>query len=142
MGIRCSCGVTTNPVVTGNTFVTFLDQPNVGTPGTVTISADACADRLNLGTASITFTNSPRSFEFTSITITSVICSTIGDTCQIVVSGTGLVTGENTPRQFTIIFMDQSGIVNDSVIFSIDGFAIGNFQVPPGSFTVTGCPAP
>jgi hypothetical protein len=138
MGLRCaSCGVFTNPVAIsqGTTNVFFEDLPGITTNGVATIFTDACSDTLDLSTASITFVatfDPTRSFVFTSTNITSVVCA---QDCTVIVDGTGLVTGENTPRQFEIVFRPDN-----TVAFVIVGF-VGSifFPVQPGAFTVTGC---
>lgn len=113
MGIRCSCGIMTNPVATG-LFPYFFLQDNSVRNGTITFTINACADRLEQSTLTATFVDQSgelpnRSFTFTSTNVTSVNCmDPEGGLCTIVIEGTGLVTGETTPRTFNFAFRDPS----------------------------------
>jgi hypothetical protein len=131
MGLRCSCGVRTNPVsIAPNITMNFVDGGL--RDGTLTIAANACVDRLESSTFSATFVDQSgmtpnRSFVFTSTSVTNVICSPTSVDCIGSILGMGLVTGELTPREFSVTFQNRTLPFSDRLlVISIDGF-VSNF---------------
>lgn len=128
MGLRCSCGVRSNPILVQNNEF-FFDTIGSSISGTGTYTVDVCADRSLFNIFTFSFTpddlNPINSFTFTLTSTTDVICQTQIEGCELELSGTGLITGETTPRSFTTRFFnvpDESPI-NDFVLgIEIEGF--------------------
>ncbi|WP_262176649.1 hypothetical protein [Saccharococcus sp. Marseille-Q5394] len=147
MGLICSCGA----IVTGTDPEVPIDFVNERATGQISFTANICRDRLEQSSLQVVFVdNEPipnnNSFVFTSIPgqISVVICEPLEPQggCRIVVLGMGLVTGEVTPRNFTIIFQDSGGLNDDfALIQEINGFVLQaqSAELPPGSVTVLGC---
>jgi hypothetical protein len=139
MGLRCSCGVRTNPIAVDPDILMGF----VGTirRGALTLTANICADRPELSTFTASFVDPTvgdnRSFVFTSTTITQINCVILGGECTVIINGMGLVTGELTPRQFFVQITEN----NTLTAFSIGDFAIilevGELQP---DLTFFGCP--
>jgi hypothetical protein len=147
MGLRCSCGVRTNPIaVDPEIFIGFF-QDGVNRRGPLTLTANICADTPELSTFTASFvdlTGGIRSFVFTSTTITAISCDIFEGECIVTIMGMGLVTGELTPRQFTVRFTDRPSPLSDTLnIFTIVGFStlvqVGELQP---DLTFFGCPTP
>jgi hypothetical protein len=140
MGLRCSCGVRTNPIAV-DPDVAFGFPDGIVRRGPLTLTANICADRPELSTFTASFvdltTGGTGSFVFTSTTITTISCDIIQGECFVTVSGMGLVTGEITPRQLFIQFTENN---------SLNAFSIGDFaalievvELQP-DLTIFGCP--
>jgi hypothetical protein len=146
MGLRCSCGLRTNPIATGTIIFTFI-QGGVLREGTLTIAANVCADRLELSTFSAIFVDQSgmtpnRSFEFTSTSITSVTCTPVDGICRVSITGMGLVAGELVPREFLVIYDNFPSPLNDRLTtFSVFEF-VANSTTPflTPDLTFFGCP--
>jgi hypothetical protein len=147
MGLRCeSCGVRSNPTAAAVSIsLNFVDGGIRSGPLTLTV--DACADRLDLSTVSVAFVDQSgqipnRSFSFTSTEITSVTCSIVNNECRVLIIGMGLVTGEITPRQFILQVTDRPSPLPDRLqVFSITGFVSNTTlaNLTP-DLTFFGCP--
>ncbi|SDN52986.1 hypothetical protein [Bacillus sp. OK048] len=123
MGINCSCGVSSKTVVIIN-----LKTTDCRRNGPLTITVDACANRLALSTVSATFVDQSgrtpnRRFSFSSTSIQVVSCTKENTSCIVRLAGMGLVSGETTPRQFIIAFRNNPDPAIDQLIrFSITDF--------------------
>lgn len=144
MGLRCSCGVITNPVAITD-FVIFEFPPDSGNfqSGTATYEVDACSDTVPLGNFSLVFVDTDgnednRSFAFNSTQILSVTCTPSDGGCNILVIGEGIVVGEVVIRSFNFTF---NTALNAVLSGSITGFAFqaGGAGVPPDSIIALGC---
>lgn len=144
MGIICTCGALT-PLPLTAVNVTFDFSNDGSSTGSATYVADVCANRANLGSISLNFIDTDnadpnRSFTFLSTNITEVSCQAIGDDCFVLVSGSGLVTGEANPRIFVASFLhrpDNLDLISD---FIITGFAQQNFVATvPQEIVTFGC---
>ncbi|WNS76438.1 hypothetical protein RRV45_05355 [Bacillus sp. DTU_2020_1000418_1_SI_GHA_SEK_038] len=129
MGLSCSCGVRTNPVATSR-FDMFFFEDRSTRRGSITLSVNACADRLESTTFTATFTDQSdlgdnRSFIFsaTPANTRSVSCGfvDVGE-CIVTIKGEGLVTGETTLRVFEVNFITRPSTLFN---FIIDDFASG-----------------
>jgi hypothetical protein len=133
MGLICSCGV----LVDGSADnVNVIFENMVGNEcGTLTYSANVCADTLNLSTVGLTFVDNGgcpnKSFTFTSTMITNVTCMQEGQNCVISVAGVGLVNG--VEYLFKAVFRDQVSPSNVSIVTS---FVITNFFTQGGAVTL------
>ncbi|OLS34728.1 hypothetical protein [Bacillus sp. MRMR6] len=145
MGIRCSCGVSVPIAVAENQEVTFTDG-TVRT-GTATYTAtNVCADTPELGTVTFTFVDTSgelpdRSFTFTSTNIDTVTCELVVEGCVVRVTGTGVVANEGT-FSFLASFQDSPDLINDFIVFTIEGFAVTSgliMPLPSGSVIAQGC---
>jgi hypothetical protein len=143
MGLRCaSCGVQTNPIANGTITMTFQD--GVTRTGTITLRLDVCADSLTLSSVVASFDDQSgvipeRDFVFTATVITNVTCNLVNNECRVIISGMGLVTGEVTPRQFTITLRDRP--IDVLTEFTIVGFATNTlFPNLTPDLTFFGCP--
>lgn len=147
MGLRCSCGVRSNPIATDLNVLFFFNEDETQRTGTLTVTVNACADTLDSSILTVSFVDQSgvipnRSFTFTATSFDSVFCFTLEGLCAIDIIGTGLVTGEITPRGFLVRFTDQPSPTNDEVnVVFIPGFAqlIGSASVQP-DLTFFGCP--
>jgi hypothetical protein len=142
MGVRlCSCEVRSKSV-----GIITLKTDDCRRFGPLTITVDACADRLALSNVSVTFVDQSgrtpnRSFSFSSTSIQVVSCTQENGTCIVRLAGIGLVSGETTPRQFIFAFRNNPNPAVDQIIrFSITGFVdairIANLQP---DLTIIGC---
>ena len=147
MGIRCSCGVLSTPITStiGTINMTFAD--NVTRSGNLTINVNACADRLDSSTFSATFTDTsgvipPRNFTFTATSFQNVICFQENGSCQVITSGMGLVSGETTPRRFTLTFRNNPSPTADQLITFVILQFVSNSTTPnvDPNLTFFGCP--
>ncbi|QCJ44597.1 hypothetical protein FAY30_23400 [Bacillus sp. S3] len=131
MGLSCSCGVRSRPTAT--TLSITLNFVDGGLrSGPLIITVDACTDRLELSTISVSFDDQSgllpnKSFSFTSTSITGISCSDFRDDCAVSIQGMGLVTGEVTPRQFGVLLLNRP-LPNSSRLQSlfIPGFVSNN----------------
>jgi hypothetical protein len=137
MGLRCSCGVRTNPTATASILFRFQNEEFFRI-GPMTMRANICANRRS--TLSVTFDDESgmtpnRSFTFTSTDITEVNCTSVGGgLCEVSIVGMGLVSGELTRRQFQIILFEGIPGGNDLLVrLEITGFtdANGFFSLEP-----------
>jgi hypothetical protein len=143
MGLRCVCGVRTNPIAVIQRPVTVSFPEGLST-GIVTIFADFCPERPEISTVTITFVDTDnvepnRNFVFTSTIINDFSCSVSPTACSAGVSGIGVVTDENIPRVFTLRFVGVPRF--NTVTFDINEFA----SIPPSGpiqplVTFIGCP--
>ena len=133
MGLHCSCGVHTNPSATG-TLDMFFFEDSTTRPGSITLSVNACADRLESTTFTTSFVDQSnagddRSFTFsaTPANTESVICGFLTvDVCIVTIKGEGLVTGETTPREFEVSFTTGPSSSSDTLFnLNIAGLASG-----------------
>lgn len=147
MGLACSCGVRSNPVSVA-TNIGFLFADGESRDGTLTFAVNVCVDRLELSTFSAIFADGTgfipnRSFSFTATDITVVSCTPNPDgTCTVSIQGMGLVTGEVTPRLFTVTFVNRPSPSTDRMIsFTIAGFGNNTIlgDLAP-DLTFFGCP--
>ncbi|WP_252503364.1 hypothetical protein [Sporosarcina sp. Marseille-Q4943] len=144
MGMECPCGVLVNAVSRDNN-VRFNGQ--MGTvEGDLTYMANVCVTTLAASTLSLQFTDTEtmggvNSFMFVANSITSVECNRIGQNCEVTVTGTGLVNGQQFP--FEAVFRDQvaSAAVDIVQSFVITGFFDQNGAAPvaQGSIVALGC---
>jgi hypothetical protein len=150
MGVRCSCGVRVGLPFTGVAAVSEDNQvsfDNIGNRrGTITYTADVCADTLDTSTVTISFFQTSRqvtnlSFTGTSTEITSVECDRVDQNCQITVTGTIQTQFGTFP--FIAEFRDQNPNANVDIVqvFDIDGFfnQQGAAPVAQGSIVNQGC---
>lgn len=148
MGLRCSCGVRSNPIATVLEPVEFLffgdDPPR---RGTMTITVNACADTVESSTLIVNFVDQSgrtpnRSFTFTATLFEEVVCTRQGETCLLEIFGQGVVTGEITPRNFIVSFQNQqSPFLDDVLTVFIDGFGqLFNGRPVQPDLTFFGCP--
>ena len=143
MGTICPCGVLVDAFSEDNN-VRFNGQ--TGTiEGNLTYLANVCVTRLTNSTLSLVFedteTPNQNNFTFTANEITSVVCRREGQNCEVTVTGTGTVNGEEFP--FEAVFRDQvaSAAVDDVQSFVITGFFDQNGAAPveQGSIIALGC---
>jgi hypothetical protein len=147
MGLRCSCGVRSTPSTSTIDTINMTFADNVTRSGNLTINVDACVDRLDFSTFSATFTDTsgvipPRNFTFTATDFDTVICFQENGSCQVITSGMGLVSGETTPRRFSLTFRNNPSPTADQLItFVILGF-VSNSTTPnlAPDLTFFGCP--
>ncbi|MEH7390864.1 hypothetical protein [Bacillus sp. JJ1474] len=134
MGLRCSCGVRTNPDAATENLDMFFFEDRSTRPGSITLSVNACADRLESTTFTATFFDQSnggddRSFTFsaTPASTESVSCGFLdADVCIVDLKGEGLVTGETTPREFEVSFTTGPPSSSDTLFnLSIADFASG-----------------
>jgi hypothetical protein len=147
MGLRCLCGVSTNPIaVDPEILLTFAGFENRS--GTLTFTIDVCSDTPESSTFTATFVDQSgpiqnRSFVFTSTNISEIICQVVGGQCNVVILGMGLVAGELSPRPFTFSVVDEPSPLSDRLnVFAIDGFVTSSEtigQLQP-DLTFLGCP--
>jgi hypothetical protein len=89
----------------------------------LTPTVNVCEDTPESSSFTASFMDGDRSFVFTSTSITTVECQLIGGECNITINGMGLVTGEITPRNFIVRFIDRSTPLSDQLnLFVIVGF--------------------
>jgi hypothetical protein len=144
MGMECPCGVLVNAVSRMNN-VRFNGQ--MGTVrGDLRYLANVCVTTLAASTLSLQFTATEKtcgmnSFTFVANSITSVVCRREGQNCEVTVTGTGLVNGEQFP--FEAVFRDQVATANVDIVqsFVITGFFNQNGAAPvaQGSIIALGC---
>ena len=147
MGLRCSCGVRSNPTAASPSITLDFEDGGLR-DGPITLTVDVCADSLELSTLSITFVDAScmlpnRSFSFTSTSITNVRCSDFNGACEVRIQGMGLVTGELTPRPFLVLLINRQLPLSDSLqVLIINGFLtnITNADLTP-DLTFFGCPS-
>lgn len=146
MGIRCSCGVLSTPITStiGTISLTFAD--NVTRSGNLSIDIDVCEDRLDSSTVLATFTDTSgvipaRNFTFTATSFQDVICFPENGSCQVLIFGMGLVSGETTPRNFTLTFRNNPFPTADQIVtFNILQFASNSNTPNVNELTFFGCP--
>lgn len=148
MGVRCSCGVLVD-ATKDNVNVKF-DGIEGNENGTITYAANVCLETLDTSTLSLTFDNTDDSPD-TSFTlevdpllagteITTVTCRLVGQTCVVIVTGTGQKSGFGGSELlgFTVEFRDGPAVDNVQS-FDIPGFfaQTGAEPVPAGSIIGT-----
>jgi hypothetical protein len=129
MGLLCnSCGAIVDGTIANSTVI-FNDTIE---QGTLTYTANLCADTRRISTLEIIFIDTGgtpvnRSFTFTATNFNFIRCSLLPNgTCQVAVQGTGFVSGEeeNEPRVFNVLLGDGNNVAPDTASFLIIGFAI------------------
>jgi hypothetical protein len=147
LGLRCSCGVRSNPT-SETPSVSFVFENGGFRSGSLTLTVDVCADSLESSTLSAVFVEHTAlvpvaNFVFTSTSITRVSCSPNDDgTCIVTIVGEGLVAGELTPRDFDLNLVNRPSPLNDRMTgFTISGFTNQNTlaDLSP-DLTFFGCP--
>ncbi|MFB3164735.1 hypothetical protein ABLO26_25575 [Neobacillus sp. 179-J 1A1 HS] len=151
MGLRCSCGVRTNPISTTNVTLTFVDvEPREDRNGILTLTIDACADRPDQSTLTAFVDQSGlipnRSFTFTATDFEFVACGLVSGPvdieCRVQLGGIGLVTGQTTLFDFTFDLRNPESPLSDI----LEQIVIVNFanslerrELQP-ALTFFGCP--
>jgi hypothetical protein len=147
MGLRCSCGVRSNPIAIDPDMQIAFADGNVRS-GSLTLTINVCEDTPDSSTFIASFVDQSgmipnRSFVFTATEFNEIRCVIIEGECSVIIEGIGLVTGEITPRFFQARFVDQPSPSSDQVtIFVIDAFA-SIVNIPPSvqpDLTFFGCP--
>lgn len=144
MGMQCPCGVVVNAVSRRNN-VRFDGQRGT-VRGDLTYMANVCATTLADSSLTLDFVDTEtmggvNSFTFVANSITAVVCNRVGQNCEVTVTGTGLVNGNQFP--FEAVFRDQVASANVDIVqsFVITGFFNQNGAAPvaQGSIVALGC---
>jgi hypothetical protein len=138
MGLLCnSCGAIVDGTIANSTVIfDTIEQ------GTLTFTANLCANTPETSSLEIIFsdtggTPANRSFTFTANNFNTIRCTLLPNgTCQVGVSGTGFVSGENEPRVFNVLLGDGNNVAPDTASFLIIGFAIQE-SVSPSNIELT-----